>query len=317
MRDEYGLDELYYPFFGGSEADLFQSFILRNGGQDTRTKMKDYFISKSAIEEGNQDAMRGQPVAVYLNGEYWGLYNLRERINEDYLSYHYNLEPENINLIAANGVALHGNNQDWLELKKFCLNNDFTLPENYEKLADWIDIENFTDYMIYQTFFANPDTGNIKFWRDEARTMKWRVFFYDLDLSLRERSYHEEMIKRMFGQSDEYIGFSAHIQQALLQNPHYREYFLQRYAYFLREVFKDQYLESGIDHIADTMKNEMVYQTQRWPVYGSYDQWLESVEKFKHMALGRSEIAAGLLQIFLHVDDDKMTELIPWYQPGR
>lgn len=317
MRDEYGLDELYYPFFEGSDVNMYKDFVLRSGGQDTRTKMKDYYISKSAIEEGNQDGMRGQSVAVYINGEYWGLYNLRERIDADYLSYHYNLDTDNINIIDADGVALHGNNEDWLQLKEFCMSNDFTIQENYEKLANWIDIENFTDYIIFQTFFSNTDSGNIKFWRDESKTMKWRVILYDMDVSLFDNSYHLEVIKRMFGLSDEYIGFSPHIQKALMQNPQYQEYFLQRYAYYLTEVFTDEYLESGIDKIADTMKNEMVYQTQRWKEYGSYDQWLESVENFKNNALGRGEIVAGLLQNFLNVDDEKMMELIPWYQPSQ
>ncbi len=317
MRDEYGLDEIYYPFFEGSDVNIYKKLILRNGGQDTRTKMKDYFISKSAIEEGNQDGMRGQPVAVYINGEYWGLYNIRERLDADYLSSHYNLDTHNINIIAANGVALHGNNEDWLQLQEFCISNDFTVQENYEKLANWIDIENFTDYIIFQTFFSNTDSGNIKFWRDESQTMKWRVLFYDVDLSLRDDSYHLEIIKRMFGQSGGYIGFSTHIQKALIQNPQYQEYFLQRYAYYLSEVFTDEYLESRIDKIADTMKNEMAYHTQRWKVYGSYDQWLESVEIFKHNALGRGEIVAGLLQNFLNADDERMKELIPWYQPDQ
>jgi hypothetical protein len=261
--------------------------------------------------------MRGRSVAVYINGEYWGLYNIRERINADYLSYHYNLDADDINIIAANGVALRGNNEDWLQLKEFCLSNDFTNQENYEKLANWIDIENLTDYIIFQTFFSNTDSGNIKFWRDESKTMKWRVIFFDADVALSGNSSHRDTINRMFGLSGEFIGFSPHIQKALIQNPQYQEYFLQRYAYYLREVFTDEYLESGIDKIADTMKNEMVYQTQRWEVYGSYDQWLESVEIFKNNALGRGEIVAGLLQNFLNVDDEKMKELIPWYQPGQ
>jgi hypothetical protein len=147
--------------------------------------------------------------------------------------------------------------------------------------------------------------------------MRWRVLFYDVDSSLSDSSSHLDTIRRMFGQSGRYIGFSPHIQRALIQNPQYQEYFLQRYAYYLTEVFTDEYLESGIDRIVDAMRTEMVYQTQRWQVYGSYDQWLESVEIFKNNALGRREIVAGLLQDFLNVDDDRMLELIPWYQPGQ
>jgi len=317
MRDGYGLDELYYPFFEGSDVNIYKDLILRNGGQDTHSKMRDYFISKCAIEEGNQDGMRGRPVAVYINAEYWGLYNLRERINADYLSNHYNLDTENINIIAANGVALHGNNEDWLQLQEFCMSNDFTIQENYEKLSDWIDIENFTDYIIFQTFFSNTDSGNIKFWRDASKTFKWRVLFYDVDVSLRDNSNHLEILKKIFGLSGEYIGFSPHIQQALIQNPQYQEYFLQRYAYYLREIFTDEYLESEIDKIADSMNNEMIYHTQRWRYYGSYDQWLESVEDIKKNALDRGEIVAVLLQNFLNAEDDQMQELIPWYQPSQ
>jgi len=315
LRDEYGLDELYYPFFANSEVSVFKDFILRSGGQDTRTKMKDYYISKCAIEEGNQDGMHGQPVAVYINGEYWGLYNLREKLNTDYLASHYNLDSDKINIIAANGVALEGNNDDWLDLQEFCLNNDFTIPENYQKLTEWVDIENFTDYIIFQTFFSNTDSGNIKFWRDQDETFKWRILFYDTDLSLRENSYQLEMIKRMFGIPSSYIGFSTHIQKALIQNPEYQKYFLERYSYYLTEVFTDEYLENGINAIFSAMKDEMIYQTSRWKSYGTYEQWLESMEIFKSRALGRSEIVATLLQSFLEVEDSRMKELIPWYQP--
>ena len=298
MRDEYGLDELYYPFFEDSDVNTYKDFLLRGGGQDTRTKLKDYYIAKCAIEDGGQDAMLGTPTAVYINGEYWGIYNIREKINADYISSHYGFEKENINLIAANGVALNGNANDWNELKTFCTSNDFSIDENYEKLCSWVDVENYTDYIIFQTFFSNTDSGNIKFWRDGTETIKWRVLFYDVDLTLRENSSDIDMISRMFGQA-EYIGFSTHIQEALIQNPEYQQYFLQRYEYYLNEVFTDEYFEEGIDEIAKEMETEMVNQTQRWTAYGSYEQWVEQVELFKDSAQARGEVIEEMLREFL------------------
>ncbi len=311
LRDEYGLDELYYPFFGESDVKAFKSFILRCGGQDVKTKLKDYFVSKCAIEDGNQDGMRGQPVALYINGAYWGLYNLREKINEDYISYHYNLDASDINIITLNGSAVHGNNSDWEALESFCEQNDFSIQENYDRLSEWIDVENFTDYIIFQTFFSNTDVGNIKFWRDEAKTTKWRVLFYDLDYTLRNWD-DINMIERLYEGTFSHKWFctQVHVFSALIQNEGYRDYLLKRYAYYLREVFTDEYLENGINEIANEMANEMVYQTERWPQYGTYEEWQENVQVFKNIALSQVELTIEHLRDYFDIDDAKMKELL-------
>ena len=129
------------------------------------------------------DVMDSRPCVVYINGEYWGLYNIREKVNEDYLASHYGVDPKKVDILVWNGFALAGSNEAYKALIEYVETHDMQNQEYYEYVTSQIDIDNFIDYLIVESYFGNTDLGNIKFWRDQNGG-KWRWVLYDMDWAL-------------------------------------------------------------------------------------------------------------------------------------
>ncbi len=310
LRDEYGLSQVEYPFFEDG-VTTFKHIFLRNAGQDGwKTKIRDSFIQNSAYLLGTIDMKRGRPAAVYINGEYWGLYNLRDKLNDEYLAIKYDLEQDKINIISEYSSAKKGSNEKWMELRNFCLSTDFRRKENYDALAEQVDVESFMDYIIVQTFFGNVDTHNINFWNAEPDHLKWRPLLFDMDLSIRGVDYN--IVDRYFGSSNQ-VGFHSHIIRALIRNDTFREQFLNRYAYILENIFTEEYLKSEIEMLEDEIRGEMQYHVKRWKRPSSMSYWQLSMDTFKEGTIRRRYEVVEELQSYFDLDDNTVYELFPWY----
>ena len=142
--------------------------------------MRDVLLT-SLMEDSNLDIQAYRSVASYLNGEYWGLYNIREKINEHYLASLHNLDPDEINIVELNGEVIHGDNEAYLNMVSFVSNNSLSSSENYQQIADQIDIDNYIQYQVAQIYYDNRDWpgNNIKFWQPTGG--KWRWILFDTD----------------------------------------------------------------------------------------------------------------------------------------
>lgn len=171
----------YYP----SAVTLFQ------GGNDMRTKAKDYLIS-AAIKDLNISVMNFEPYVMFLNGEYWGIYWLNEKYNSQYLEHYYNVDKNNVILIKS-GELEEGDEEDYNYYSKminFCSESDVTDEENYKKVCEMIDIESYLDYyavMLYIGRSGDWPSMNYALWRvkKNENTLygdgKWRWMVYDLN----------------------------------------------------------------------------------------------------------------------------------------
>ena len=310
LRDEYGLSEVSYPFFDEGASE-FSHLYLRAAGQDGwKTKIRDLFIQNSVGLLGTVDTKRGHPAVVYINGEYWGLYNLRDKLNDEYLAIKYGLDEDDITLISEYSEAKKGSDEEWLELKDFCLTNNFKRQENYDILAEKVDVDAFTDYIIAQTFFGNVDTHNITFWKSNEEGAKWKPLLFDMDLSVRGVDY--SMVNMYLGRTD--LGFDAHIIKCLAKNAGWQQQFLERYAYILNNIFTEEYLVNGITALADEMRAEMEYHVDRWNRPSSVEYWEECVEVFRAGAVQRRYESVAELQEYFELDDETVLALFPWYE---
>ncbi len=161
--------------------------VLRSGGHSPECVGRDYLghqVAKTLdIEQANP-----QLCVVYLNGEYWGLHDLREYVDVDYMDEKYKLKKDEIILLDNLFNVKEGETSvpdafrdltDWTDA------NTLVLDQNYEYVADRVDIENFIDFYSTQIFLGNADfpTTNIEFWRVENAigNSKWRFNLKDLD----------------------------------------------------------------------------------------------------------------------------------------
>jgi len=303
LRDEYGLDEVYYSFFEDNDVSEYKHILLRSSGQDIGvTKIKDYFIHQSVKGYTDVDIMDGYPVAVYLNGEYWGLYNLREKQNEDYLASHYNIDKDDVTIIKSINTLLAGDMSEWNELKSFIEKNDFSEKQAYEQLCELVDVDAFTDYIIIQSFYGNYDLGNIKYWKAEGG--KWKPMLFDTDMALVEETSNINYIEAYFKQSDYSLIFSS-----LFESESFKENFVKRYAYFVNDVFVQDRLDALIDELAGQIDKEIIYQIERYRYPSSYEKWQGNIEELKQIISTRRGLAAAHLQEVFNLDDDVMDAL--------
>lgn len=116
-------------------------------------------------------------VVVYINGKYYGLYNLREKLNENYIVSNYEIEKGNIDLIKGVNSVQAGTITEYNNLLNYLRNHDTRKEEVYKYLETQIDINEVINYWIVQTYYRNTDTGNIRYWK-EHNGGKWRIMLF-------------------------------------------------------------------------------------------------------------------------------------------
>ena len=174
-------DTGYYP----SAAILFQ------GGNEERTKFKDYFVS-DMIKDWNISTMNFEPYVLFLNGEYWGFYWLNEKYNKNYFEYYYGVNKDNV-LVIKNGELEDGEEEDinyYRNMLNFCSSSDMTNTKNYNRACEMIDMESYTDYYAIMMYIGrNGDwpSSNYVLWRVKEKEPsrygdgKWRWAIFDLN----------------------------------------------------------------------------------------------------------------------------------------
>ncbi len=175
FRDKYGPDEIRYPLFNSKNVDRFKSIMLRNSGNDfNRTQMQDAMMQTLIIGQMDIDYMAYTPAALYLNGVYWGVQNIREKSSGDYLYTNYGLDEDSIDLLESFNTVIEGDNSDYTAIISFLNSNNLTSTQNYNYVTSRIDLESYIDYQIAEIYFANLDWpgNNIKYWKSEKTGFK-------------------------------------------------------------------------------------------------------------------------------------------------
>jgi len=312
LRDKYGVEEINYPLFDGNEVTSFKHFLLSTSGQDQNmTKIKDAFIHRVVSDVLDIDVMDSRPCVVYINGEYWGLYTIRERVNEDYLASHYGVDPDQVDMLIWNGAVKVGSNDDYLALIDYVQTHDMQVQEYYEYVASQIDIDNYMDWLIIQSYFGNTDLGNIEFWRDQNGG-KWRWILFDMDWALFHGTYTwNNLSEQIFNPDGMGSGrqIDSTLQVSLLRNDQFREEFIRRYALYTSTYFNPTRLLPIYDAMIAEIESEMPRQFERWAhIWG---RWELHVGWVRQSIIEKPEIEKKHLQAFFGLSDEEMQELFP------
>jgi hypothetical protein len=311
LRKQYGIEEINYPLFDGNEVTSFKHFLLRTSSQDQNmTKIKDAFINRAVNNVLDVDVMDSRPCVVYINGEYWGLYNIREKVNEDYLASNYGVDPNQVDLLVWNGTVLAGSNAAYKALIDYIETHDLQQQEYYEYVTSQIDMDNFMDYLIIESYFGNTDLGNIEFWRDQNGG-KWRWILYDMDWALFHGTYSWNNLEQIFNPdgmgSNQWIDTT--LQVNLLKNDRFKEEFIRRYALYTSTFFNPVRLLPMYDSMIAEIKSEMPRNVARWP--HNWGPWELHVGWVRQSIIEKPEIEKDHLQAFFGLSDEEMQALFP------
>lgn len=289
-RGRYGTSEIEYPFFNNRDYDEFQALVLRNSGTDWLVTMMRDAAMTSLMESADIDVQAFRPVATYLNGEYWGMYNLREKVNEHFLASKHDVDADDVDLMELNGLEVEGSNQEYLALIDFVTEHDLSEQSNYDVVAEQIDINNYIAYQIAQIYFNNTDWphNNIKYWKSPET--KWRWILYDTDFGsglhgLEAFGYNTlaYALDNTYGGS---LGnfrppWSTRLFSRLMENQEFRERFINQFADELNSRFLAQAVGEHIDQIAAVIASEMPGHFERWAPADFAREWQAEVELFK------------------------------------
>jgi len=277
----YGNKTIRYPLFHNTESEAsqiteFKQFVMRGWGsaRDWPVFFSDAY-HQTLLAKADIEIQAYRPVIVFINGEYWGLHELREAIkNPEYLSYRTGIDPVNPGfdiLVEYQGDVDEGDRLQWVSLVDFVTSHDLSLDENYQVVSQQVDIDNFIVYIIHGVFTGKKDWPghNEARWRPRVEGGKWRWLQFDMDHGLNSDGRPEyDMLAHIMT-----VGAKPHpLFNALLKNQQFKEQFINTYLDYLNSYFLKAV---EIDHFTN-MVNELEpyiaeYQ-QRWQLNQNWEQ---------------------------------------------
>lgn len=290
MKGKYGYEVLEYQLFDDKHINQFKSFVFRNGGNDFgQTMMRDGLLATLASQLDGIDYQGYKPTALYLNGTYWGLYNMREKMNEDYLSTNRLVSPDRLDVLEDSLIVNEGSSRRFEELLANLDTADLSVDESYEWLANEVDVDAFMNYMMIKSFVGYVSfTVNNKYWRSHDDGGKWRWLTFDLehgfDCCGSHAVFQNTIDEYLNGSSNE---FSLLIFRKLWQNEGFRTKFIQRYLIALQSKLSSETVLKTTDQLASTIQNEIPNHLQRWQPQRNVFDWQNEVNKIQVYAQQR------------------------------
>ncbi|MFC1502125.1 CotH kinase family protein [bacterium] len=293
-RREYGPAEFDYPFFPDKPIQSFQSLLLRNSGNDWGDSMFRDPLMQSLVKSTSLVVQAYRPVVVYLNGEYWGIHNLREKLNEHYIASNYGFDPDNLDILEFYEGVIQGESDHYLQMMDYIVYHDLSNPEYYEVVKTDIDVDNFIDYQVSEIYFANTDWpgSNIKFFRPRVEDGLWRWLLFDTDAGFSFNDDFAYMHNTLEFATDSNgppfpnPPWSTRIIRNLLVNQEFRYSFINRFADYMNTIFHPDEVLHQIDSLKTGIEQEMESHFVKWS--GNITEWQTEVESMREFARHRN-----------------------------
>lgn len=284
-RSEYGDNRFRTPIFPNRDYTEYQSFLLRPSSEDSNYSRMKCSILSSLLSETDVMYQDTVVAVLYINGQYWGHYNLRERINTySVAQWEGWTDPDQIDLVKGNTTVKQGSNKSFKELLSWLKENSLTSEENMAYLRTQVDVENYLDYVMLQMYVSNSDLLNVKRYRSDEGDGKWRWTVFDLDWA-----FHNDTNswKDWLGNDGCGIGDATDntLFRSLMKNDEIKDYFLRLLGQRMATVWSSSVITQKIDERAALLEPEMPANSERWGK--STSRWYEKVELFRDYALTR------------------------------
>jgi len=241
---------------------------LYNGANDLM--LRDYMIHAMSDDADVAD-QEFCPCALFLDGEYWGVYWLCTRFKPDYLNQVYGVKKDNIVSIKMGKVEI-GQDEDlklYEDMVSFIADNDMRSPEAYARAGELIDLQACIDYYAVEVYVASTDwpTNNFALWRSRHEASnaysdgRWRWMLFDLDHTTRVANAEEDTLRRA-------CNLDA-LLASLMQNEDFSRRFSEKLVQLARENFAPERTDAFIDAYESDMAEAIEKKYQRF--YGKYD----------------------------------------------
>jgi hypothetical protein len=296
-RDKYGKNTVDERLFNEKDIDQYGGFFLRNSGNDFNiTSFRDAFMQKLAVTQMDLDYMAYQPAILYLNAQYWGIQNLREKIDADYIESNFGIDKDDVDLLETNENAIEGTKDAYVNYKNTLQTLNPTDPATFEFIDNNIDVQEYINYLVAEIYYCNTDWpgNNMKFWRQRSGNGKFRWILWDTDFGFGlypNQSYATHATLNFATDATQTdwpnpAWSTLHIR-LVLQNPVFRSRFIQTLSTAMITTFKPDRVIRVINEFQKTLEKEIPYHRQRWG--GGVTGWNNEVQRLRDFAGARNE----------------------------
>ncbi len=304
--EKYGVDSFSYRFFSDRDLSSYKRLLLRTTRGDWLSTLFTDVLCHELVKNMDIDYMSSLTSIVFINGEYWGIQNLRERQDEEYIWSHH---PESgsdldiVDYVSGQGPVIEtGTINSYEELIDLVMNENLPDDQLFSLVDQMVDLNSMIDFYVAEMYFANIDfpMNNNTLWRPAKENGKWRWFFYDCDGCFFRYNYDH-----MFDYFNEvetfqrYPEWSMLIQKRLFNNTEFRIRFSERFFQVINTDFAPQRVIHKIDSLKTLFQPLMAEHINRWNDPEDINLWLYNTELMKQFAIGRPmEVTEKLLKYF-------------------
>lgn len=303
-RDQYGYDHAIHhnPFAQFTDRENYQRFIFKAAANDNYSfedggaHVRDLYVhTLSELGGLKLDERRGSYCIVYLNGEYWGVYDIREKADDlDYTDYYYDQERGFVDFLKTWGGTWeeYGNGDDWYDLVDFITTNDMTDAANYEYVEANLNTKSLIDYFIMNSYIVSQDwlNWNTAWWRGrhpDGDAKRWRYVLWDCDASFGHYVNYTGIpdtgptADPCNPESMGDVGGQGHIPvlNALMDNETFFSEYVARYAAQSNTIYSCATMNAVLDSMTAVIAPEMERQTSTWG--GTVAGWEENVQAMR------------------------------------
>lgn len=271
FRGLYGASVLGTDVFGQEGSQVFDELYLQAGQDYTQTIFRDELFSQLASQMSeNVLTQRYRFCVLYINGEYWGIYVLKEAFSELSYAAAYGVAEDSVTVVESPAAFA----TDIQRLAAYCAENDMSQQANYDYAASQLDLDSLIDWMILQGYSGNPNIDeNLRYFRSTENGNCWQLAFYDQEGAF----YYHNGFENLFGISQPYQYLQ--LTKGLIQNEEFRARFLERLSGAMTGALSDENVLAAIDGFQTLLEPEISRERQRWG--GSTEEWTADVDRLR------------------------------------
>ncbi|MBQ7801585.1 MAG: lamin tail domain-containing protein [Oscillospiraceae bacterium] len=281
FRGRYGASYLTYPVYGEDGPQVYDSLCIRAGQDYPLSIFRDELFTSLCREFSDSVlAQRDKFSILYVNGEYFGIYCMKEAFTETFYTQNMGGAAENVEIVQAPVDMDH----EIYQINKYCRTNNQKTDEYYEYLSSIIDIDSLIDWMIMEGYCTNSDVQqNLRYFRSTDTGYKWQYAFYDLDWTF---NYHTTF-RHIFSSDQTWQHMT--ITKNLIKNPTFREKFLSRLSYAMETTLSDENVIARIEYYENLLDPEVKRERERWG--GTYEAWKNRVQELKDFVVKEKHLS--------------------------
>lgn len=262
FRGKYGDGELSGIDLFDNGVTEYSSLAMRSGQDQDYASMRNELMQELCLQFTSEVPTQHNKYAVlYVNGNYMGVYALKENMNEHYYASLKNVDSDSVSVFHRISDLAKPEDEIY-EAISFCMDNDMSDPEMYAQFSEMFDIDNVIDFLVIYCYGGNTDTlNNIKIVKSSEEDNKWRFCFYDQDKALIDSSWSVHNVFSYLGQCHTQLSKMAN---QLCENAEFRDKFLTRYAEAINTVLSDENVLALIDVLYEQLEPEMSRDRAKW-----------------------------------------------------